>query len=108
MDASFVARCFRSFMSDWFTVMRKIQVENLESSRNAARFWCLKKCFLNCILRVFSVMRDALSNSEKFAIISLYELLESGNVPILGGVDKIQVLVCHFPHCEFCRVCRHI
>jgi hypothetical protein len=34
-------------------------------------------------------MRDALSNSEKFAIISLYELLESGNVSVLGGVDKI-------------------
>jgi hypothetical protein len=37
-------------------------------------------------------MRHALSNSEKFAIVSLYELLESGNIPIFGGVDKIQVI----------------
>jgi len=49
-----------------------------------------------------------LSNSEKFAIVSAYELLESGNIPILGGVDKIQVIVCHFPHCELCRVYSHI
>ncbi len=42
---------------------------------------------LNCVLRIFPVVRDALSNSEEFAIVSPYELLESGNIPILGGVD---------------------
>jgi hypothetical protein len=53
-------------------------------------------------------MRDALSDSEKFAIVSLYELLESGNISILAGMDKIQVVACRFPHCELCRVCGHI
>ena len=39
-------------------------------------------------------MRNALSNSEKSAIVSLYELLESRNIPILAGVDKVQIIVC--------------
>jgi hypothetical protein len=49
----------------------------------------LKKGLLNCVLGIFPVMRDAVSDSEKFAIVSLYELLESGNITILAGVDKI-------------------
>jgi hypothetical protein len=53
-------------------------------------------------------MSDAMGNSEKSAIVSLYELLESRNIPILGGMDKIQVIVCHFHHCELCRVYSHI
>ena len=44
-------------------------------------------------------MRDALSNSEKLAVVSLYELLESPNIPILGGVDQIQVVAFRFPCC---------
>ncbi len=39
-------------------------------------------------------MRDAVGDSEEFAIISLYELFESGNIPILGGMDKIHVIAC--------------
>jgi hypothetical protein len=53
-------------------------------------------------------MRYVLSDSEEFAIVSLYELLESSNVPILAGMDKIQVIVCCCPHCELCQVCGHI
>ena len=53
-------------------------------------------------------MRDALSDSEKFAIVSLYELLESGNISILAGMDKIQIIACHCCHHEFCRVSCHI
>ena len=49
-----------------------------------------------------------LGNSEKFAIVSLYELLESSNIPVLAGMDKIQVIACHGFRCELCRVCSHI
>ena len=47
-------------------------------------------------------MCDALSDSEKFAIVFLYELLESGNIAALAGVDKIQVIACHCLHFELC------
>src|SRR5580692_6583778 len=52
-------------------------------------------------------MRDALSDSEKFAIVSLYELLESGNIPILARLDKIQVIICLCSYSELCRLCSH-
>jgi hypothetical protein len=52
-------------------------------------------------------MRNALSDPEKLAIVSLYELLESSNIPILASVDKIQVIGCHCPHFDLCHVCRH-
>jgi hypothetical protein len=47
-------------------------------------------------------MGDALSDSEKFAIVSLYELLESGNIPILASLDKIEVIICLRSHSELC------
>jgi hypothetical protein len=55
-------------------------------------------------------MDDVLGDSEEFAIVSSYELLESSNIPIFAGMDKdkIKVIACHWPHCELCRVCRHI
>jgi len=31
-DISFMLRCFRNFISDWFTVMRISQVENWQAS----------------------------------------------------------------------------
>jgi hypothetical protein len=68
----------------------------------------LKKGLLNRVLGVFPVMRDVLGDSEKFAIVSLYELLESSNIPVLAGMDKVQIIACHCPHCELSRVCRHI
>jgi len=68
----------------------------------------LQKGLLNRVLGIFGVMRDVVGDSEKFAIVSLYELLESGYIPIFAGIDKIQVIVCHCPHCELCRVCSHI
>jgi hypothetical protein len=52
----------------------------------------LQEGFLNCVLRVFSVMRNALSDSKESAIVSLYELLKSINIPILAGVDKNQII----------------
>jgi hypothetical protein len=45
-------------------------------------------------------MRDALSDSEKLAIVFLYELLESGNIAVLASVDKIQVIASHCPDFE--------
>ena len=53
-------------------------------------------------------MRDVLGDSKEFAIVSLYELLESSNIPILAGMDKIQVIACPSAHCELCRGCSHI
>jgi hypothetical protein len=53
-------------------------------------------------------MRDALSYAEEFAIVFLYQLLESGYIPILAGMDKIQVIACYCPHFELYGVCRHI
>ena len=54
----------------------------------------LTKGLLHRVLRVFPVMRDAVGDSEEFVIVSLYELFESGNIPILGGIDKIHVITC--------------
>jgi hypothetical protein len=68
---------------------------------------CLQDSFLNRILRIFPVMRDALGDAKKFAIVSLYELLESSNIRILAGVDKIEIIVCACPYFELCCVCRH-
>jgi len=68
----------------------------------------LQESFLDCILGIFSVMRNALSDSVKFAIVSLYELLEGRNISILAGVDKMQVVACHFHRCELCRGFSHI
>src|SRR5580700_7596011 len=52
-------------------------------------------------------MRDALSDSEKIAIVSLYELLERGNIPILARLDKIQVIICLCSYCDLCPLCSH-
>jgi hypothetical protein len=60
----------------------------------------LEEGLLNRVLRIFSVMRDALSDSEKLAIVFLYELLESGNIAVLASVDKIQVIASHCPDFE--------
>jgi len=63
----------------------------------------LQKGLLNRVLGIFGVMRDVVGDSEKFAIVSLYELLEGSDITILTGMDKIQVIVCHCPLCELCR-----
>jgi len=68
----------------------------------------LQKGLLNRVLGIFGVMRDVVGDSEKFAIVSLYELLEGSYIPILAGMDKIQVIVCHYPPCELCRLWSHI
>jgi hypothetical protein len=53
-------------------------------------------------------MRDVLSDSEEFAIVSPYELLECRYIPILAGMNKLQVIACRYAHCELCRRCSHI
>jgi hypothetical protein len=47
-----------------------------------------------------------LSNSEEFAIVSPYELVESDKIPVFAGVDKIQVIPCHlyFGLCRGCHI----
>ena len=37
-------------------------------------------------------MHGVLGDSEQFAIVSLYELPEGSDAPILAGTDKIQVI----------------
>ncbi len=51
-----------------------------------------KKGLLNRVLGILPVMCDLLGDSEEFAIVSIYESLESGNIPILAGMDEIQVI----------------
>jgi hypothetical protein len=59
--------------------------------------------FLDRIFGVFPVTGNGLGDSEKSAVVSLYELLEGGNIPFLASVDKIQVVAWS----ELCRVCVH-
>jgi len=47
----------------------------------------LQEGLLNRVFGIFPVMRDVLGESEQFAIVSLYELLESSDIPILAGMD---------------------
>jgi hypothetical protein len=68
----------------------------------------LQEGLLNRVFGIFPIMRDVLGDSEEFAIVSLYQLLESSNIPILAGMDEIQVIACRRPPCELCRVCSHI
>jgi hypothetical protein len=49
-----------------------------------------------------------LSDSEKFAIVPLYQLLEGGNVPILAGMNKIEIVASRIADYELCRVYSHI
>jgi hypothetical protein len=58
--------------------------------------------FLNRVFGIFPVTRDSLRDSEKSAVVSLYELLESGSISSLAGVDKVQIVACPFPYCELC------
>jgi hypothetical protein len=57
---------------------------------------------LDRVLGIFPVARDGLRDSEKSAVVSLYELLESGSISSLAGVDKLQIVACPFPYCELC------
>ncbi len=68
----------------------------------------LQESFLNRVLRVLPVMRNALSDAEKLAVLSLHQLSEGGGIPILAGMDQIHVAAC-FPRCfELCQACCHI
>ena len=53
-------------------------------------------------------MNDVLGDSKKFAIVPLYELLEGSNIPILDGMDQIEVSACRRPYCELSRVHIHM
>jgi len=62
----------------------------------------LQERFLNRVFGIFPVARDGLRDSEESAVVSLYELLEGGNIPFLTGMDKLKVDACHVSHCELC------
>jgi hypothetical protein len=67
----------------------------------------LQKGFLDHVLGIFRVTSDTLGNSEEFAIVSLYQLLESSYIPVLAGSDKVQI-ASHTPRFELCHLSRHI
>jgi hypothetical protein len=88
-------------MSDSFTVMRNSQVENCEILLELLQLSKgLQKGFLHSILGVFAVVRDVLSNSKEFAVISFYKFLERGNITSPTGMDKGQIVACQRLHCE--------
>src|ERR1700722_15631769 len=62
----------------------------------------LQESFLNRVLGIFSITGDALSDSEKLAIVSLYQLLEGLNIAILTGMHKIQIAAFRGSHFELC------
>ena len=61
----------------------------------------LQKGLLHRVLGIFCVMGDALSNSEEFAIVSPYDLLESRYISIQTGMDKVEIVACHRAPSEF-------
>ena len=68
----------------------------------------LQECILDRILGVFTIMRDVLSNAEKLAIVSCYQLLKCRYITTLSGVDKLQIIArCCLPY-ELCAACSHI
>jgi len=66
------------------------------------------EALLNRVLGILPIVSDVLSNSEEIAIVPPYELLESRYISILGGMDKVEIIVCHCSPCEFCGVVSHI
>jgi hypothetical protein len=58
--------------------------------------------FLDRVFGIFLIAGHGLRDSEKSAVVSLYELLESGSISSLAGVDKVQIVACPFPYCELC------
>jgi hypothetical protein len=42
-----------------------------------------------------------------YQLVSLHELLESGNIPVLAGMDKCQVIICLCSCSDLCRLCSH-
>ena len=67
-----------------------------------------QKRFLNDVLGIFQIVCDILSDSQEFAVVSLYELLESRYVSMLRGVNEIQIIPGHRFLYELCQACRHI
>ena len=43
---------------------------------------------LNYVLGVFPVVRERLSDSKEFAVISLYQFLKGSDISTLAGVDQ--------------------
>ena len=66
----------------------------------------LQESVLNHVLGIFPVMCDVMSDSEKSAIVSPYELLESSYISVLAGMDKIKVIVFRIQRSQLHRVFR--
>ena len=58
--------------------------------------------FLNYVLGVFPVVREVLSDSKEFAVVSLYKFLEGSDISTLAGMDQGQVIACRLGHRELC------
>jgi hypothetical protein len=58
--------------------------------------------FLNYVLGVFPVVREVLSDSKEFAVVSLYKFLECSDISTFAGMDQGQVIACRLGHRELC------
>jgi len=72
------------------------------SSEIAQVLVSLQEGLLNRVLRIFTVMRNALSDSEEYAVVSLHQLLESGHIAMLARLDKTEVIICLCSCSELC------
>ncbi len=89
--------------------MRTSQVRELGIFSEVAQVLIgLQECLLDGVFRIFPVVNYVLGDSEQFAIVAFYELLEGRNIPILAGMDKIEVIASHRPDRELYRVRIHI
>ena len=68
----------------------------------------LQERFLDCILRVFAVVRNVFRNPKESAVITLHEFLEGRYISTLSGVDEIQVIPDHRALNGLCQVRVHI
>jgi len=74
----------------------------------AHMFEGLQEDFLDCILRVFAVVRNVFRNPKEFAVITLHEFFKGRYISTLRGVDEIQVSPDHRALDELCDTRVHI
>jgi hypothetical protein len=68
----------------------------------------LHKSLLHHILGIFTVVGYMLSDSEESAIVSAHQLLESGSVSFLAGMDQFEIIDYRGRVLGLCAVFSHI
>jgi hypothetical protein len=62
---------------------------------------CFQEGLLNYILGVLPVVREVLSDSKEFAVVSLYKFLKGSEISTLAGMDQGQVIRCLLDQHDF-------